>query len=336
MAKAPIIRNQGDVNTALATKSSFKINPQHEVILHLKKLQGNVSDNVFAKQLQVSGTTWLRVKNTTYQGNHQTVWKKLQTDLQRLIANEEMRREELGEILEFSYCKDVALAIDCAKGEERNRLVVYLSPTGGGKSILAEYLTRKFPTAIRVEATETWRKSYYAPIAKISQAIGIDAVHWSSIGAESELLTKLNENPRIIIIDEGVYFSPASLNLLKAILNHTDCIIVILSLPVLWERMKKKNWEETEQLRNRLIGIIEAKKLALKDVRLAAKSTLPNWTTLGPDQTRAETLLQQAANTFGLWNTIYPALRDLAEQATQTITLDQVEQAISDIQTLRG
>lgn len=312
--------------------------PYSDVINALLQHQGDLSDTAFAKRwLSVSPTTWLRVRTGEYAADdHTPVWQKLQNDLRALQEHELITQGRESEILPLEHIKLALQSLNMAFAESRNRLVVILSETGGGKTTITRAIEREYPGRVaRTEATEPWRNSYLAGIHAIADSCGLEGLPNNTRVAEDRLFRYLKNSPRIIVIDEGNYFGPATLNLVKAILNQTASIVVITSLPILWERMKASAWQETRQLRNRTAALIEFKSVTQRDVRALMESMLPNWHSLGTSERSAVASVQKAANAFGLWNTVKSIADSIADTCDGTITLDQVERSISDVAILR-
>lgn len=305
------------------------------------EIQGEVSNKQFADaHLTVSETVWFRVRGGKYPAeDHTRVLNKLTDDLSRYLDREEMESSvKTQKILPLSHITAARDALNLAFREERNRVVIVLADTGGGKTMITRSIARDFSTrTIVVEATEAWRNSYLAAIHGIARAAGISEPRQNKRQAEIELLELLNKQPRIIVIDEGNYFGSAALNLVKAIVNQTRSIVVILALPVLWKFITRASSQEARQLRNRAASILDQfDTLRKSDVTLALNETVPNWNTLNGSSGAAVNIVMDAANSFGLWNTVFTIASFINdESAGQSLTLDIVKQAATDVQKLR-
>jgi DNA transposition AAA+ family ATPase len=321
-------------------QDTIQIDSTHPIVSRLIEIQGRESDKAFADaKLSVSETVWYRIKNGKYQADdHSRVLRKLTADLSGIIEADSMvgsiKRKR---ILPLSYVTEARDALNMAFAEERNRIVIVLADTGGGKTTIAKSIERDFSTRTSmVEATETWRNSYLAGIQDISRACGIPEPKNNTRVAQEDLITELRKNPRIIIIDEGNYFGAASLNLVKTIVNQTKSIVVILAMPKLWKTITFARNEEARQLRNRAAAILEFNKVKLADVRLAMKAAVPNWSSLNGSSDAAAKTITEAANSFGLWNTVFSVAEFITQEAGHgTLTLDIVQKAADDVQKLR-
>lgn len=317
-----------------------QLDPTHPVVARLIELQGTQTDQQFAEGLSVSQTVWYRVRTGKYPAeDHSKVLRKLSADLGSILDNEALTGAvKTQKILPLSHITAARDALNMAFGEVRNRIVIALADTGGGKSMIAKSIHRDFPsrTAV-VEATESWRKSYLAGIQGISRACGIAEPRNNMRIAEADLLDILRTQPRIIVIDEGNYFGAPCLNLVKAIVNQTQSIVVILAMPVLWRFITRASHQEARQLRNRCAAILEFERVQKADVAMALADAVPNWLTLNGTASKAVTAVTEAANNFGLWNTVFSIADFITQEAgTDTeLTLDIITAAIADVTKLR-
>jgi hypothetical protein len=270
--------------------------------------------------------------------DHANVLRKLTADLSAILDNEALTSSVKSKtILPLSHITAARDALNMAFSEDRNRIVIVLADTGGGKTVIADSIRRDFAsrTAI-VEATEAWRKSYLAGIHGISRACGIENPKNNTRIADYELTEELKARPRIIVIDEGNYFGGACLNLVKSICNQTKSIVVILAMPVLWKFITRASQQEARQLRNRAAAILEFTTVRKADVAQALAASIPNWETLNGTASRAAAAVTESANAFGLWNTVFSIADFINQEAGGgDLTLDIVNAAVADVAKLR-
>lgn len=313
----------------------------HPVVARLIELQADQSDAIFAARwLSLSATTWFRIKQGSYGArDHSRVLEKLEGGL-AAIEDERASRANSpgGRTLQLTGLKTGLAAVRRAFGETRDRLVVILAPTGGGKTTFARALEATYPGRVSsVEATETWRTSYLAAIHVLGQAIGLPDLSNSTRLAEAALLDALRARPRIICIDEGHYFGAATINLIKAILNQTGCTVVLLAIPALWSRIKRSAWEESEQLRTRTCALVEARHLSVEDAQVFLADRLgAAFSQLNDEAAEAARLVANAGNEFGLLDTAERIAAEASTEAgTAPLTLDIIKAAIRNTTALR-
>ena len=310
-------------------------------IRRLVELQGDETDDRFARRwLGISGTTWYRLKQNDYQANPETVLHKCEGGLQALedyLAYRE-RNGNTGKILRLSIVRQVLDAIKVANAAIRDRLVLVLTPTGGGKSWTAMALKEQYPGRICItEATEPWRKSYLAACLSLAESLKLQDVPTNNRLAEKSIIDELTSRPRIVVIDESHYFGPGSINLVKAILNLTQSTVVLLAIPPLWGRLKSHAWEEAEQLRSRTAATIEMREIGLKDLKIFIEDRLPKAESdLNSDYETALAKIQTSANRFGLWDTIELITTNAREEANgQPLTLNIITSVIALVEKIR-
>lgn len=140
------------------------------------------------------------------------------------------------------------------------RLAIIQGNTGTGKTMSLRAVAARFPrTAIYLEAEPGW-SSPSAALRKINDALrsGIagdkgrsDAKTTSAL--LDEIVGRLNESRRLLMIDEAHELTPKLLNCIKSIINQTSSWVLIACMDTLWRRIADTAWDETRQLaQNRL------------------------------------------------------------------------------------
>jgi DNA transposition AAA+ family ATPase len=284
---------------------------QLDVLNQLNELKTKLglSDGQFVqKHLTLSGTTWSRLNSGTYQADGTSAFIKLESNLRQL-------RVELSAVSKFKgnqkfhvFLKQRAAmaAITTCKlkpEHDANRFVAYLAPTGGGKTSLGRHVQAE-NDAIYIEAKESWRTKYLSAMIDISRAAGVneaDLTRGENV-AETALIKRLRANRRVLIIDEGEYFGPKTINLIKLILNQTPTVVLLLSIPELFERWQKAAWEEARQINRRAEAIIRFEGVTIDEVQ----DMLP-----GADK-KAAAAIAAAANAFGAYDLVNRVVTDLA------------------------
>jgi len=314
------------------------------LIAHQERL--HLSDAKFAAaRLQCAASTWLRVKSGSYQVDDQTqILQRLDGALAALDDEAASPAAAASaRVLPLASVRSVTAAVRAALGEPRDRLVVALAPTGGGKTSVAKALLDTYPGRVAlVEATEPWRKSYLAACEAIGAAVGMREIPSATRAAESALLAHLARAPRVIVIDEAHYLGPQTANLAKAILNRTPCVVVLLAIPALWARTRRQAWEEAEQLRSRTCALLQLDQVQRADIDalLADRLPAPSWAEASPPQ-RPQILeiIAKAANSFGLLDTVERIAREILHELgadPAPLTLDITTAAVRRIQALRA
>lgn len=208
----------------------------------------------------------------------------------------------------------------------QNRLNMFLSPTGGGKSGLIAELNRLFDCTI-VEASESWRTSYYACCANVTGQLaaqaGRKAGPWrSKFDVEADMLSALCERTQVLVIEEGNYLGPEAINMIKLILNKTPTVVVMVGLPVIFDRIRssKKTWVEAEQLLRRANVVVRNTKLSAEDIAPIFKGL-----NVTKDVLR---YVVRHANDFGLYDFVWRVQDKLSEDPKESVTMERAEKVV--------
>lgn len=305
------------------------------------------TDVAFARRyLRLSPSTWGLIKS----GNYADMVKDLTGTIETLEAALRVLADQLdrstlagdsAKILRFAHVRAALTAVRECYGQPQNRFVVFLAPTGGGKTTLARALGEEYMSAVvRVEATEAWRKSYFASGAAIARGAGLPAQYAATQGPakmEADLLDLFSTEGRILVVDEGHYCGPAALNLLKFLLNRTTCRVVLLAIPELWQRMEKGAFKEVEQLRRRTAAKVVLGTITLEEAAEFLTARLPGFSDLNGQRPHITELCCDAANKFGMWDTLDRICAEFVrESAGRPAAVDLVKAALKRVEALRS
>lgn len=327
-----------------AATMTVRLSPEHPVVARLIELQGKTSDQKFADRwLSCTVSSWSRIRSGKYHARDAArMQEKLEGDLAALERHHAVERATVAsDIVGVSLITLGMRAVDRAFGEVRDRMVAILAPTGGGKTTFRRALKLKHKGLLEVEASETWRTSYLAACHAFLVKLGVTNLPAGTRAAESLLLAMLQADPKLIVIDEAHYFGPATINLIKALLNQTTCTVVMLSIPELWQRMKRSAWEESEQLRSRTCAIVEVKELSTPDVAMVfarrLEGALRTASVGRPEATEMVAAIRAEANRFGLMATVARILAEIEADTAEgeTLTAELVLKACATVAALR-
>lgn len=329
--------------TATETKidlSTLYTPGQLDVLNQLRDLQAQLalSDGAFVQRhLTVSQTVWSRINSGNYPADVTSAFLKLEGNL-RQIRIERARNAKLTgnrTFHAFTQQQSVISAVTTCKlkpADDPNRFVAYLAKTGGGKTALGREL-KVMHDGILVEARESWRKSYFAALCDIALAAGVSEADVSKgeRAAETALLKRLNANRRVLIVDEGEYFGPRTINLVKLILNQSPTVVVVLAIPELFERWQKAAWLEAQQINRRAEAIVELELVTPEEVQ----RFLAGRVTLNGDAKQVGGLIAKAANEFGAYDLVTRVATQLVtDEAGGTVGAEQAAQAVRCVKRL--
>lgn len=320
--------------TALYTPGQCDVLAQ----LNALKTQLGLSDAEFVRRyITISSTVWSRVNSGTYPAGVASVFVKLEGNLRQLRIQLAKNAKLTGSVAFHVFTQQQAAsdAVTTCKMkpvDDPNRFVAYLAPTGGGKTALARQLKVEHD-GILVEGRESWRTSYNAALVTIGTAAGVpesELVKGVRF-AETALLKRLNSNRRVLIIDEGEYFGPRTINLVKLILNQTPTVVIVLAIPELFDRWQKAAWEEARQINRRAEAIVELELVTPEEVA----TFLATRVTLASDAKQVAGVIAKAANEFGHYDLVTRVVQQLATDSEgERVTLEDAQQAIRCVRRL--
>lgn len=312
---------------------------QRDVLRQLCALRDELglSDGEFVrKHLTITATPWSRIQSGTYGASVDNAFMKLEANLRQLRVERAQATRTTGGSAWYSIItqQSVINAVSQAKlkpADDPDRAVFFLAPTGGGKTATARQL-KVMHDGILVEARESWRDSYFAAMCDVGLAAGIseDELGTGKHSAEQAVLRKLRANRRVLIIDEGEYFGARTINMLKLILNQTETVIVVMTIPVLFTRWQARSWVESEQLNRRAHAVIVSGPVLPDDVALFFS---------GAGLVAAAgacSIIAKAANQFGAYDTVREIVGELAADKMQTVDKELAEKAVSNFKRLRA
>ena len=312
----------------------------HPTVKALRELAESlkISDAVVAKRyIGISKTTWSQLQSGTYPAQDPAAMlEKCEAALQTLTDETESVGQAAA-IVELSHVKAALAGVKGCYGIPQNRLVVFLAPSGGGKTTFTRKLRQTYRGGVVCgDASETWRGSYLNAAADIAGWLGIEGVFVNPRKAEDAVISALQATPRILVIDEGHACGPAALNFIKAILNRTECRVVFLSIPELWKRMEEKAYEEAKQLRRRTHAKIVVDAVEPSNCRAFLKARLPGYEA-GDEDKEIVAAVIAAANKFGLYDTVDRICAEIdTEGKGKRVTLELVNAAIKRVEALRS
>lgn len=209
------------------------------------------------------------------------------------------------------------------------RFILVQGDTGSGKTSAAKALITKYGQRILfVELSVVLNDKPNAFLALIIQALGHKAFPPLPMQRMDVVVRALNQGRRCLIIDELHHAGPNILNTIKALVNMTIGEIVGLTMPTLWSRLERGNYEECRQLiGNRLAERIKLAPVTKSDMTKFVNRRLPG---LNGETAKAIAILEQYAPNKG--NMAF--VRDTCKRAREMfdgekITLEDFARAVT-------
>lgn len=267
-----------------------------------------ISDRLFAERLGLgSGSTWSLIRSGKYwemlKGDPGTYFGELRRALMRFGAEKQFEtRFEGKRFVSNDYFAAVFGAVEECMGKkisERKRIVAYLAPTGGGKSMVSCELWRRFGAKV-VNARKDWRRSARVGLMDICKKFDLETKqNYSQTKLENLLLDEFRSQVHALVIDEGEYFGPDILDCLKLFINESRLVVVILAIPEQYDRWNAWFQMQSDQIKTRTHLVVRL--TAITPDMLDGFMERVEWES-PDDQKRATALLVEKANQLGAFD----------------------------------
>jgi DNA transposition AAA+ family ATPase len=194
-----------------------------------------------------------------------------------LIAAEGAADDRDEEVFDdLSTCSRLRVAfLDAMQVRGNNRLIIVEGASGSGKTKAIRTLAAKYGRRVLLgEADETW-KNPTVLLGGVLRMLGKKDFPGPTNERKDLVVAELLTRRVCICADEAHHFGPASLNMLKTLINQTPGEFILSGLATLMRRMETTAFFECQQLiRNRLAARINFDKLDKHDVELLIKRRL--------------------------------------------------------------
>ncbi len=247
----------------------------------------------------------------------------------------------------FPFCetdrfREIVDAVESAQAAaeagDDDKIVWVIGRSGMGKTEAARQLVSRHGARL-VTASESWREGYLDALTDFALAIDVpqpksakgDPKAWPSKGtAERAIMRHLANRPGILCVNEVEFFSRRVLNLLRAIADQTQTVVVIFCVPDFYTEILEQGGAYALQLRTRTEGVVFLDRVEVPDVE---QSLRVFWPALSAETVRAAAKeLRDYVNQFGGWRALKRIVRGLRGQfptATHSPGLDDVVAAVA-------
>ncbi len=240
---------------------------------------------------------------------------------------------------DLSTCSRLRVSfLDVMNVRGNNRLIIVEGASGSGKSKAARMLAAKYGRRVLLgEADATWR-SENTMLGGLLRLIGKKDIPSGTNDRKELLITELNLRRVCLCIDEAHHLAPASLNMLKTLINQTPGEFILFGLGTLLRRLETNAYYEALQLtRNRMAERISFDKLDAHDVETLVKRRL-GWEN-GEGKAAAKMLLLDGkgpATRLGHLAFVDAVCREARKLADgEPVTLEHVSKAIPKAEAAR-
>ncbi len=230
----------------------------------------------------------------------------------------QVARRQAQPVLALSQFRAVAHAVrECRSKNNPERIVKYLAPTGGGKTMLCNYLAETLNARI-VEVRTDWKKKHYIVLQDLAKAIGLRTgnLGYNTNRIENRLIEAGNERQITLALDEGEFFGSAALNSIKLLLNKARFTFVICAIPDAHDKWNDYYVHESDQIARRTHAQVVLSNISPGDCELFFGEKAFE------ERDAAVAMICEAASQFGhysLVNRVVEALKGVSRAALNDV-----------------
>ncbi len=174
------------------------------------------------------------------------------------------------QILRLRHFEAVAQAVkECRTKSGPERLIKYLAPTGGSKSMCCLWLAQRHGASV-VEARQIWRhaeRGYAHFLLDTARALRVRVgSERNPADLERAITVASRSRAMTLAIDEAEFFNARVLNGIRYLLNATNLVIVLCAIRQAHDRWDQWYSVEADQLARRTHAVIEVRQLKPADV----------------------------------------------------------------------
>lgn len=312
-----------DLRNALEELQLSGIDPKLKTeIVTLARTQHQLGMNhtEFTRGCSIDATTWSRVRRGKYTGNIARVVTEMKRHVKNLFEKQRLRerRGELnlnnGDFIEFAEYtalrEATAAALEASDRGGENKLVVYVAPSGGGKTTVGKQLvTAEGFNAVMITGRPSWASSYFPALMAVAKALGVSDGLRTASEAEAAVLEKMSKDKGLLVVNEVELLCRQVRHLFRCILNETEWAVVLLVTPQGYRYLAEKPSSDSAQLLRRCESIITASEITPAQVQKFLEGRWPLDQAL-----RAGSIeIAKAANAFGAFDFIVRVVELLAD-----------------------
>lgn len=240
--------------------------------------------------------------------NFRTAWAWIESQVEQAEDDSDELYEDL-----WAHVQLRKAFIDTRDVEGDGRVILVLGASGMGKSCARRLLVEKYGTRlVWIEASVAWGDSPMAMLGVLLGALGKKDKPSLQIERLDQVVERLKDTRRCVLIEESHHLGPRCLNLVKTLVNQTPGEFVLIGIHTLWRRLETKAYEEATQLTgNRLAERIDlGNKVREKDVEKLITRRV-KWTD-EPARKSAQVMVMAKADNYGRLSFV----RDVCKRAS--------------------
>jgi hypothetical protein len=307
---------------------------------HQKHLGMNHTE--FTRGSSLDSTTWSRTRRGEYKGNVARVITEMKRHVKQITTQQAIKENRAAmkldsrEFIEFNEYTALREAVNACMAasdrEDEDKLVIYVAPSGGGKTCVGKQLRdHEGFNAIMITGRPSWATSYYPAVMAIAKELGVHDGLRSSTDAESAVLDKMASGKGVLIVNEVELLCRAVRHLFRSILNETEWSVVLLVTPQGYRNLTQKPSSDSAQLLRRCESIINASVITPEQVQRFVEL---HWQ-LSPELRAGSIEIAKEANQFGCFDFVVRVIDLLAEDLKGSGTSPTLDHITTKIKAAR-
>lgn len=212
---------------------------------------------------------WLKGK---YNKGNKDSYKAINEAVESFIKRENSKRNLTNFNTEFLDISISNIIFEISRNcHYKSELGVVFGDAGLGKTTAIEKYSAENPDVILVKANPSYTQRFL--IQELHKKVGYEGVGAIYIML-NEIISKLKNSGRLIIVDQAEYLTQASLELLRTIYDEAKTGLLLVGMPKLYFNLKGKN-SDFRQLFTRVGYNIKLGNLKPEDTEMIVKANIP-------------------------------------------------------------
>ncbi len=228
--------------------------------------ENDVTSTYVANEIDISKTALSQWMSKTYNGDNEKITDRVSNFLRREKLRSTALKLPIVDISTMMYIKEVA-----ALCHTRGRIGVCVGSAGLGKTVAAKEYVKKYIDAILIESDYSYTAR--SLLLELHKALGLSC-KGCVYNLMEEVVEKLQNSGRLIIIDEAENLRREALEMTRRIHDKTGVGLLLIGREVLLQNLRGRQ-NQYDQLYSRVMYKKHLGNLAMNDViTIVAKSGL--------------------------------------------------------------
>ncbi len=231
-----------------------------------KKRDPAMSQSRLARMSDISAATLSAVLSGRYSGNVSEIAKKVYAVIERERGKQATEIKKVS-FVETSIFQAMSSAMNIAQAD--TQIIVFTGEAGIGKTESIKAYIEENPSAILIEADPCYNVN--SILEEIADALGFEA-RGRKDKVEKEIIRRIKNTNRLIIVDEAEYLPAKALDILRRIHDKAQVPLALVGMPRLVKNISGVG-DKYKQISSRMYHI-KLSGITLDDVKLIASTVI--------------------------------------------------------------